>query len=1418
MKKTYFILWVLLLFAANAMAQTDVTSIYLTNAGFDDSSSWQSGNMPSTENPNSAEVTGWKLTTSAGWSSSAAFGYGTTGQANGAEVPANGPDGNNSGGALGISTGWGGKICYEQQVELPAGKYRISYTAYNNNPSATQSFNFIGFITDGGDEHYGIINNFLYQTWMEDEIYLHLSEPTKGKICVGLGAVSEGSGNNAKVFIDHVKIEAYNAAESLMPGTSYRLKDWEGYQKLYNNTYPEYYMGNHYTGPVMKSVYEVENGTYSADIIFQAHKAWIDQVVSNGTLNAFIKANNITKPTEVINDNNFVAYEPKTYHFEDIEVTDGILSFEVGNLEEGANWLTVSTRSVCQMKTPYVSYGAFALPQTPVTPDFWYQVDVPIAGSYMLSVDGYATVYFTQEANRLVTDQMKTTTGEILDLAAGKLYLKASAAVVISLVPTSYAYHVGEAMTDAKFIQPGQTVTVSFNDASTNDPNAVLKLDFSGVTLSGKTLEVTETENGFSFVVPELMSQTTYSLSIPAGAVAYEGQEGNSVQTLSLTTIPIFDGTYFLRTYDHRYLARGNTWNTHAIVDEWGLPVVITTDGENNTSIQFADNGLYLYNIDGEAYTDWGTVEEKSTWHFIAKGKTILLESAQQEGRYVRIDKDGNLLTDGDSSNDGGCGWMVENPSNHHADMMQLREECAALEEETEGLTSKTYLKAEPTATAEQYQGTGEVMSGSFDITAPGIYRFSIQAFNRMASNDVAYPIHQQKADSPPVYAYFGDTKVQLCSVFEKPTEGSTDFAIDGNNYPNGQGGALVAFKEGLYQNVIYVRVTADQLGTWQYGIRNQGNPGNNQHWTCYATDGIEITRFYDPEADGLDPEDQEIADLIESLKILAGDVNSDGDLTVSDVMSMVGMLKYGNLTCELKRIDMNDDQSFTVTDVLYLVNVLAGRLERRYIDMTYTYAQLNALVAAEQSAEENAEGADYILTNATCTLTGEDVSTQYDIAEWLTTLQIDVPFSNTESVSVFAPDHTAIAGPMSLVRKGDEVSFTFPAGEASTYTSSAQSDVVTVRGNGLGTYLLYLLPQTLNNGLLVTVRTADGKCYSQQFDDITTMAVNKLSFTETQPTNLWMSTIPGNVFFSMLSTPGAHDACTSKVSVSAAKCQSEDLAGLLANGVRAFDLRPRYTSNSESDIMLDNLTIYHGMVSTDVKFKDAIDVLIDFVKNNPSEAVSVIMQKENSSSLFSLTDYSETWRASIRECFSDESRSAYIMPSVRGIHTLDDVRGKVSIVSKNPYGNSDNGYRDVVYGAIIENWPDDDIVDNFSCGMTQALNWTDCWASVEDAYNSSTSDKESQVSTSLSLASSNTDHFRFVYTFLNIANSPASYAATLNPYTVGIIANLNGSLGYVYADYMGSTSNGGNALLQAVIKQNNKYVFNGRSRINNKE
>ena len=549
-------------------------------------------------------------------------------------------------------------------------------------------------------------------------------------------------------------------------------------------------------------------------------------------------------------------------------------------------------------------------------------------------------------------------------------------------------------------------------------------------------------------------------------------------------------------------------------------------------------------------------------------------------------------------------------------------------------------------------------------------------------------------------------------------------------------------------------------------------------------------------------------------------DVNDDGNVNVADVTLLVSKILDGQT--QATRPDVNGDHNINVADVTALVGAILDPSKQTYVENVPNEYAVRARVYAEQSNNENASQPSAYVLSVINPYTLSDVTAEAELSSFFTVMDIDcsqLP-AGVSSVSVFANGKEAIAGVMCYHSLNDRVDVY--AGEApSVYADDMLSDVVTVSGSAT-TFRAYLLPVNLPNGVTITARMADGKYYSQTFSEsITPFSRREITLTIADAdTNLWMATIPGNVYFSMLSTPGAHDAATAGVTQYSyfAKCQSETLEQLLENGVRAFDLRPRYNSSksTDADIRLENLEIYHGIVPTGVKFKDAIDILIRFVKAHPSEALSVIMNKEDSGDG---TDYSSTWRVSLRECFGDESRSPWLIGSVRGYHTLDDVRGKVSIVSRNPYGNADNSYRDVVYGAIIESWPDDGLVTDYSCPMTQAWNWVDCRANVEDAYNDGNADKKTHVAQMLNLASANTDHFHYHYTYTSIAgsllSSLTSHASELNPWTASYLTqSVTGPAGYVYADYMGSSQYDGETLLRAVVEQNYKYVFKGQSRL----
>lgn len=213
--------WCLLLFAvmytAKIYAQTDVTDTYLTNASFDTSPNIlvsATGNL-GTDNTgtNTKAVTGWTVT-GADWRAASTFEYGTATTLNGQPVPALASDGTTTGsghGVLGISVAWAGNIYYKQSVTLPAGTYKFTYKFYNSYSSSTGGSSKAGWVPNSGTSSLSTKTSFPYGVWTSDEITFALTEETAGTIQLGVVSSGSGSGGNARVFIDDLKLE-YTAA------------------------------------------------------------------------------------------------------------------------------------------------------------------------------------------------------------------------------------------------------------------------------------------------------------------------------------------------------------------------------------------------------------------------------------------------------------------------------------------------------------------------------------------------------------------------------------------------------------------------------------------------------------------------------------------------------------------------------------------------------------------------------------------------------------------------------------------------------------------------------------------------------------------------------------------------------------------------------------------------------------------------------------------------------------------------------------------------------------------------------------------------------------------------------------------------------------------------------------------------------
>ena len=193
--------------AKPALPEGDVTAKYLVNPGFEDCEA-ATGKVATAGSAQGTdyEAVGWKLVSSAAWSNSAAFAYGSDASLNDAAVPATDNAGN-TGKALGFTVGWSGTNSYQSAAEvvLPAGYYIMKAHAYNGG-TATQFASKLGFTT--ADKAYtSTKNSFALNEWVEDVVEFTLESETAGHFTIGGAAVSGGSGANGKVFFDNITLE-----------------------------------------------------------------------------------------------------------------------------------------------------------------------------------------------------------------------------------------------------------------------------------------------------------------------------------------------------------------------------------------------------------------------------------------------------------------------------------------------------------------------------------------------------------------------------------------------------------------------------------------------------------------------------------------------------------------------------------------------------------------------------------------------------------------------------------------------------------------------------------------------------------------------------------------------------------------------------------------------------------------------------------------------------------------------------------------------------------------------------------------------------------------------------------------------------------------------------------------------------------
>ena len=189
-------------------AQTDVTSTYIVNPGFE-SCTARTSNLAaggSAAGDNYADA-GWTLAQSSAWCSSAVIAYGGSGQVNGASAPSTDNAGN-AGNTLGISVGWNNTNKYQSTnaITLPAGHYVLKVYAYNNLSGKTSFTSLLGFVPTSGSSYLSTKTSFAYGEWVIDQVEFDLAEATEGKFQIGGKAGNNKSSEHAIVFFDNLTL------------------------------------------------------------------------------------------------------------------------------------------------------------------------------------------------------------------------------------------------------------------------------------------------------------------------------------------------------------------------------------------------------------------------------------------------------------------------------------------------------------------------------------------------------------------------------------------------------------------------------------------------------------------------------------------------------------------------------------------------------------------------------------------------------------------------------------------------------------------------------------------------------------------------------------------------------------------------------------------------------------------------------------------------------------------------------------------------------------------------------------------------------------------------------------------------------------------------------------------------------------
>lgn len=560
------------------------------------------------------------------------------------------------------------------------------------------------------------------------------------------------------------------------------------------------------------------------------------------------------------------------------------LTITAGKTAEGtANWVHFDNFKLYFCGEPTISVVAKDFTSgDQAQADTWYAVQIPTNGEYSIeagsslsnvvyTVDG--TIVLSQANN--VNDQFTSP----MTLTAGTYYFKSSSAQTLAFSPLSYTYTLGEPslnIKDGDYVNTLSTWEITYNPF-TDNPNATFALLGSakaalkkGETLVAEgalTLDGNKLTATFSDV--QLENAAVYTLTLPAGAIGFEGQAENEEIAISFNTPLIADGLYYL--YDSNaelFLGRGGAWGTEAVLNKYGVPFNWKNGADGAGSIEFIDwPGVYLFITGTGVFTDnastgWKFEETSNGYKLLkADGTVYATHELGGLGEYVHTTEDASLATV----------WTLVQPEirdaivdaypalNKASVMTAAGKSGEDLDAFVSSMSGIDMTNKIGTATfsgnvgdwtfsevrnqggqpaygnnfCEAWNATGSWSQTVSDLRK-GIYKLTVNGFERRTNNGASYSLGEQGYNLVSTYMAANGEQVRFANWFDEVER-------NGNNYnPNSTGEAIAKFADGKYLNELYVYVGDD--GKLDITINK-----SNYVWDCWVLFNNFTLTYYQP-------------------------------------------------------------------------------------------------------------------------------------------------------------------------------------------------------------------------------------------------------------------------------------------------------------------------------------------------------------------------------------------------------------------------------------------------------------------------------------------------------------------------------------------------------------------------------------------